>query len=127
MRKWRFRACVLLALLALSFAAWIWWLFCGGISHREVVGAMPADAEGNLAVRAVRLSSALVGAVRSEAGSVRERVDERADAIEARIAALEAKAAAADAKLDRIESKLDRILDLAAPRLPDEMRPATQQ
>ena len=40
MRKWRFRACVLLALLALSFAAWIWWLFCGGISHREVVEAV---------------------------------------------------------------------------------------
>ena len=104
MRKWRFRACVLLALLALSFAAWIWWLLCGGISHRGGVEA-----------------------VRSGAGAVRERVDERADAIEARIAALEAKAAAADAKLDRIEPKLDRILDLAAPRLPAEMRPATQQ
>lgn len=111
MRKWRFRACVLLALLVLLFAAWIWWLFCGGVSHREVVEA-----------------------VRSEAVSVRERVDERADAIEARIAALEAKAAAleakaaaADAKLDRIESKLDRILDLAAPKLPDDMSPATLQ
>jgi len=104
MRKWMIRACVLLALLALSFAAWIWWLFCGGVSHREVVEA-----------------------VRSEAVSVRERVDERADAIEARIAALEAKASAADAKLDRIESKLDRILDLAAPKLPDDMSPATLQ
>ena len=104
MRKWRIRACVLLALLVLLSAAWIWWLFCGGVSHREVVEA-----------------------VRSEAVSVRERVDERADAIEARIAALEAKAAAADAKLDRIESKLDRILDLAAPKLPDDMSPATLQ
>ena len=101
MRKRRFRARVLLLLLVVSFAAWIWWMFCGGVSHREVMNT-----------------------VRTESESVRGLVDARADGIEARIAVLEAKVAAADAKLDRIESKLDRILDLAAPKLPDDMRPA---
>ena len=48
--------------------------------------------------------------VREESESVRKMVDSRCDAIER--------------KLDRIESKLDRLIDMASPKLPDNMSPA---
>ena len=48
-------------------------------------------------------------AVREESESVRKMVDSRCDAIER--------------KLDRIESKLDRLIEMATPKLPDNMAP----
>ena len=48
--------------------------------------------------------------VRDEAELVRKMVDSRCNAIER--------------KLDRIESKLDRLIELATPKLPDNMIPA---
>lgn len=49
--------------------------------------------------------------VLSESEQVQMKLDARCDVLEA--------------KLDRIEAKLDRLIDLATPRLPDAMRPAS--
>ena len=103
MLKDRIRKFARFALLALALllAAVIWWLFCGGVSHREVMEA-----------------------VQSESARVRELVDARADVIEAKIDAVDTKVSAVDAKLNRIESKLDQLMDFVAPRLPDGMKPS---
>ena len=50
----------------------------------------------------------LKAAVASESAVVREHMDARCDALERR--------------LDRIESKIDRLIDMATPKLPDDMK-----
>lgn len=93
-RRLTVRVCVVLLLLLLGAAAGrVWFIFCDGVSHREIRTT-----------------------VRSEGELTRAHIDERCSALERRIEA-------SDRKLDRIEQKLDRILDLATPRLPDNMRP----
>ena len=52
----------------------------------------------------------LADLITAEGAATRARVDERCDAL--------------DAKLDRIESKLDKLIQLATPRLPDDMKAA---
>ena len=52
----------------------------------------------------------LADLITAEGEATRTRVDERCDAM--------------DAKLDRIESKLDKLIQLATPRLPDDMKAA---
>ncbi len=53
----------------------------------------------------------LKSAIESESADIRRHIDERCDKLEI--------------KLDRIESKLDRLIELATPRLPDGMHPAS--
>ena len=52
----------------------------------------------------------ILDAVREEGEKTRRTVDERSDAL--------------SKKLDTIEAKLDKLIDLATPRLPDNMTPA---
>ena len=52
----------------------------------------------------------LADLITAEGVATRTKVDERCEAL--------------DAKLDRIESKLDKLLQLATPRLPDDMKAA---
>ena len=52
----------------------------------------------------------LADLITAEGAATRTKVDERCDAL--------------DVKLDRIESKLDKLLQLATPRLPDDMKAA---
>ena len=52
----------------------------------------------------------LADLIAAEGAATRARVDERCDAL--------------DVKLDRIESKLDKLIQLATPRLPDDMKAA---
>ena len=52
----------------------------------------------------------LADLITAEGEATRAKVDERCDAM--------------DAKLDRIESKLDKLIQLATPRLPDDMKAA---
>ena len=52
----------------------------------------------------------LADLITAEGAATRAKVDERCDAM--------------DARLDRIESKLDKLIQLATPRLPDDMKAA---
>jgi len=82
------RRIVLSVLVLLAFlVGWIWYLYCGGVTHRE-----------------------LMAAVEREGAETRAHVDRRCDALER--------------KLDRIEGKLDRLVEMATPKLPDNMLPA---
>ena len=63
----RTAAIIVLAALALA-AAWVWWTFCGGVSHAEIRDS-----------------------VREEAASVRNAVDSRCDAIERKLDRIESK------------------------------------
>ena len=67
---------------------------------------------GNLSDFSPRAIQALKEAdlIAAEGAATRTKVDERCDAL--------------DVKLDRIESKLDKLLQLATPRLPDDMKAA---
>ena len=97
-RVWKFvERLVVAALLALAIAAIVllWQRIAGGfVSNREV-----------------RQS------VVSEAASLKTRLDERCDTVEARLNRIES-------KIDGLDRKLDRLIELATPRLPDEMRAA---
>ena len=75
------RAIALAVLIVFALlAVWVWWTWCGSVSHAEIRDA-----------------------IREESESVRKRVDSRCDAI---------------------ERKLDRLIEMATPKLPDNMVPA---
>lgn len=61
------RVAVVVVLVALA-AAWVWWSFCGGVSHAEIRDT-----------------------VREEADSVRNALDSRCDAIERKLDRIESK------------------------------------
>ena len=89
---------VVLVLLALGF--WLGW----------------RCADGRLA--------ALRETVVSEADAIKARAAARFDSVESRLERMEKKIDQIDARSARIEAKLDRLLDLATPRLPDDMKAA---
>ena len=97
-RTWKIAArLVFAALVVLVIAALVlfWLRMAGGfVSNREV-----------------RQS------VVSEAASLKTRLDERCDTVEARLSRIES-------KIDGLDRKLDRLIELATPRLPDEMSAA---
>ena len=58
----------------------------------------------------------------SEADVIKAQSAARFDSVESRLERMEKKIDQIDARSARIESKLDRLIDLATPRLPDNMK-----